>query len=99
MCDRETVDAELRAKGTLQMLDAEHNVYPMADDIEELLTAERPKLVSGKEASYGPGTIRLPKDAVIDIKNRSFSIVAEVDNPNGKAEGVLVLGEPAAKRS
>ena len=27
---------------------------------------------------------------MINIKNRSFSIVAEVDNPNGNAEGVLV---------
>ena len=62
----------------------------MADNIGELLTAERPRLVSGNEASYGPGTIRLPEDAVINIKNRSFSIVAEVDNPVGNAEGVLV---------
>ena len=67
-----------------------YNVYPMADNIGELLTADRPRLVSGDEASYGPGTIRLPEDAVINIKNRSFSIVAEVDNPNGNAEGVLV---------
>ena len=67
-----------------------YNVYPMADNIGQLLTADRPKLVSGDEASYGPGTIRLPEDAVINIKNRSFSIVAEVDNPNGNAEGVLV---------
>ena len=67
-----------------------YNVYPMADNIGELLTAERPRLVSGNEASYGPGTIRLPEDAVINIKNRSFSIVAEVDNPVGNAEGVLV---------
>ena len=67
-----------------------YNVYPMADNIGELLTAERPRLVSGNEASYGTGTIRLPEDAVINIKNRSFSIVAEVDNPVGNAEGVLV---------
>ena len=64
-----------------------YNVYPMADNIGELLTADRPRLVSGNEASYGPGTIRLPEDAVINIKNRSFSIVAEVDNPDGNAEG------------
>ena len=41
-------------------------------------------------ASYGPGTIRLPEDAAINIKNRSFSIVAEVENPDGDAEGMLV---------
>ena len=67
-----------------------YNVYPMADNIGQLLTADRPRLVSGDEASYGPGTIRLPEDAVINIKNRSFSLIAELDNPNGDAEGVLV---------
>ncbi len=67
-----------------------YNVYPMADDVSELLTAERPKLVTGNRASYGPGTVRLPEDAVVNIKNRSFSIVVEVDNPNGDAEGTLV---------
>ena len=67
-----------------------YNVYPMADDIKALLTAERPELVSGNKASYGPGTVRLPEDAVMNIKNRSFSLVAEVDNRDGKAEGMLV---------
>ena len=36
-----------------------------------------------------PGTIRLPEDAAINIKNRSFSLVAEIDNPDGDAEGML----------
>jgi hypothetical protein len=43
----------------------------MADNIGQLLTADRPRLVSGDEASYGPGTIRLPEDAVINISGRS----------------------------
>lgn len=67
-----------------------YNVYPLADDLTALLTAERPKLVAGNKASYGPGTVRLPEDGVINIKNRSFSVVAEVENPGGNAEGVLV---------
>ena len=29
------------------------------------------------------------EDAAIDIKNRSFSITVEVENPDGKAEGML----------
>ena len=62
----------------------------MANNAFELLTAERPKLVAGNEVSYLPGTVRLPEDAVIDIKNRSFSIVAEVDNPDGDATGILI---------
>jgi hypothetical protein len=67
-----------------------NNVYPLADSLQALLTADRPKLVSGNKASYGPGTFRLPEDGVINIKNRSFSLVAEVENPGGNAEGVLV---------
>ena len=67
-----------------------YNVYPMADDMKALLSAERPELVSGNKASYGPGTVRLPEDAVMNTKNRSFSLVAEVDNRDRKAEGMLV---------
>lgn len=67
-----------------------NNVYPMADNIGVLLSSERPKLVSGNKATYGPGTVRLPEDGVLNTKNKSFSLTAEVDNPNGNAEGMLV---------
>ena len=62
----------------------------MADNIGALLSGERPKLVSGNKATYGPGTVRLPEDGVLNTKNKSFSLTAEVDNPNGNAEGMLV---------
>ena len=67
-----------------------YNVYPLADNILALLSAERPGLVSGNEASYRPGTVRIPEDAIINIKNRSFTLTAELENPGGNAEGVLV---------
>jgi hypothetical protein len=68
-----------------------YNVYPMANNgVEMHETGTRPKLVAGSKASYGPGTVRLPEDGVIDIKNRSFSITAEVENVDGKAEGMIV---------
>ena len=67
-----------------------YNVYPLADNVLALLSAERPGLVSGNKASYRPGTVRIPEDAVINIKNRSFSLTAEVENPDGNAEGMLV---------
>ena len=66
------------------------NVYPMANNGVDLLKEEKPKLAEGNKVSYGPGTVRLPEDAVIDIKNRSFSIVAEVANIDGNAEGLIV---------
>ncbi len=66
-----------------------NNVYPMVNNSFELLTAQRPRLIDGDEATYLPGTIRLPEDAVVDIKNRSFAVIAKIDNPNGDAEGML----------
>ena len=66
-----------------------YNVYPMVNNAFDLLTAKRPRLVSGNRASYSAGTIRLPEDGVIDIKNRSFSVIADVDS-DGDAEGMLV---------
>jgi arylsulfatase len=54
-----------------------------------VLAVERPTLASGNKSVYGPGTVRLVEDSILDIKNRSFSITAEVENPNGKAEGML----------
>ena len=70
---------------------AKYNVYPMANNgIEMLRIGTRPKLVAGNKASYGPGTVRLPEDGVIDIKNRSFSIIAEVESADGETEGVIV---------
>ena len=67
-----------------------YNVYPLADNVLALLSAERPGLVSGNRASYRPGTVRIPEDAVINIKNRSFALTAEIETSNGNAEGVLV---------
>ncbi|MEV8099626.1 hypothetical protein [Kitasatospora sp. NPDC085879] len=61
------------------------------DEQDRLLRSERAQtVVSGNQATYGPGTIRLAEDAVINIKNRSFSLVAEIDNPTGDAQGTLV---------
>ena len=78
-----------------------YNVYPLADNVLALLPAERPGLVSENKASYRPGTVRIPEDAVVNIKNRSFTLTAELENPDGNAEGILVTvgGRPAATRS
>ncbi len=66
-----------------------YNVYPLADNILALLSAERPGLFSGNKASYRPGTVRIPEDATINTKNRSFTLTAEVET-NGNAAGILV---------
>ncbi len=61
----------------------------MVNNTFDLLMVERPTLVAGNRACTSPGTVRLGEDAVLDIKNRSFAITAEVENP-GNAEGMLV---------
>jgi hypothetical protein len=43
--------------------------------------------VSGNKASYRPGTVRIPKDAVINMKNRSFTLTAELENAVGGETG------------
>jgi hypothetical protein len=63
---------------------------PFRGNVLALLSAERPGLVSGTKASYRPGTVRIPEDAVINIKNRSFTFTAELEITDGNAEGILV---------
>ena len=78
-----------------------YNVYPMVNNAFDLLTVERPGLVSGNKAIYGPGTVRVVEDAAIDTKNRSFAIVVDVENPDAmpKACSSPSAGKPAATRS
>ena len=76
----------------------EHQVYPLRDDMAALLMARHgPQLTTGNKVVYGPGISRMPEQGVIDIKNRSFSIVAELETGEGMTEGVIVTlgGSPA----
>jgi hypothetical protein len=68
-----------------------YTLYPMATDFDQVAAAERPRLLTGDWASYGPGTVRLPKDAVINIKN-PFSIVADVGSPTAAPARVAHSG-------
>jgi hypothetical protein len=67
-----------------------YNVYPMANNPYELYASGRPAVFTGDKAIYSPADFRFPEETVISIKNRSFSIDAEVENPNGNAEGMIV---------
>ncbi|MGH7461290.1 MAG: arylsulfatase, partial [Longimicrobiales bacterium] len=42
------------------------------------------------EFTYYEGAIRLPESSAPNTKNRSHTIIAEVDNADGKVEGVIV---------
>jgi arylsulfatase len=52
--------------------------------------ASRPSLTRGRNLfTYYPGMIRIPEGSAPDIKNKSYSISADVEVPEGGASGVL----------
>ncbi len=70
-----------------------YNVLPMDDRTSERLEPEmagRPTLIRGDSQLFFPGMGRLSENSVVSIKNRSFSVTADVDIPAGGAEGVLI---------
>jgi arylsulfatase len=70
-----------------------YNVLPMDDRTSERLEpsmAGRPTLIRGKSQQFFPGMGRLSENSVLSIKNKSFSVTAEVDVPQGGVEGVII---------
>jgi arylsulfatase len=69
-----------------------YNVYPLdASFAERADVSIRPSLTRGRSTfTYYPGTIRIPEGAAPDLKNKSYAITAEVETPEGGAEGVLI---------
>jgi arylsulfatase len=69
-----------------------YNVYPLdASFAERADVSLRPSLTRGRDSfTYHPGTVRVPEGAAPDLKNKSFTVTAEVEIPEGGAEGVLV---------
>jgi hypothetical protein len=68
-----------------------YNVYPLdASFAERADVSIRPSLTRGRTTfTYYPGTIRVPEGAAPDVKNRDFTVTAEVEIPNGGADGIL----------
>ena len=70
-----------------------YNVLPMDDRTSERLEpsmAGRPTLIRGNSQLFFPGMGRLSENSVVSIKNKSFSVTAEVDVPAGGASGVII---------
>jgi arylsulfatase len=70
-----------------------YNVLPLDDRLGVRMnpdTAGRPILVKGKTQILFPGMGRLSENAVINIKNKSHAVTAEIDVPPAGAEGVIV---------
>jgi arylsulfatase A-like enzyme len=70
-----------------------YNVLPLDDRmIEKMLpeTAGRPQLIKGKTQLLFQGMGRLLENCVLNIKNKSHSVTAEIVVPEKGAEGVII---------
>jgi arylsulfatase len=70
-----------------------YNVLPLDDRTAERVNpdlAGRPTLIHGTSQLFFPGMGRLSENSVVSIKNKSFSITAEVDIPDTGANGVII---------
>jgi arylsulfatase len=70
-----------------------HNVLPLDDRRIERFNAElvgRPELVKGNSQLLFGGMGRLTENSLLNIKNKSHAVTAEIDVPEGGAEGVIL---------
>ncbi len=70
-----------------------HNVLPMNDDLAKIInpdTAGRPELIKGKTQIIFGGMGHLHENCVVNIKNKSHAVTAEIEVPKGGAEGVII---------
>jgi arylsulfatase len=70
-----------------------HNVLPLDDRVAERLIPEiagRPTLVRGNRQRLYGGMGRLSENSVVSIKNKSHAVTAEIQVPEGGAEGVVI---------
>ena len=67
-----------------------YNVLPLDDRSMERAVAEsagRPTLIHGNSQLFFAGMGRLSENSVVNIKNKSFSVTAEVEVPDGGSRG------------
>jgi arylsulfatase len=70
-----------------------YNVFPLDDRRVERFNpdlAGRPLLVSGNSQLLFAGMGRLSENSLLNLKNKSHSVTAEIEVPEGGAEGVIV---------
>ena len=86
-------DARQAATALADRGDEVQRVPPIDDRSAERLIPEiagRPTLVRGTSQLFFPGMGRLSENSVVNIKNKSFSVTAEVEVPAGGASGVII---------
>jgi arylsulfatase A-like enzyme len=70
-----------------------HNVVPLDDRFAERANAEiagRPQLVKGTRQILFSGMGRLTENSIVNYKNKSHAITAEIEVPKSDAQGVII---------
>ena len=67
-----------------------YRVLPLNDTLARFVSRNPYSVASRRHWELRPGAGRIPRAAAPDIRNRSYSITAEVEIPEGGAEGALV---------
>jgi arylsulfatase A-like enzyme len=83
--------AELQRLFELEAM--KYNVFPLDDRKAERANpdiAGRPAVVHGKTQLLFPGMRRIQENAVINTKNKSHSVTAEIEVPTSGAKGVII---------
>jgi len=85
---------KLRDLQRLWLIEAvKYNVLPLDDRRIERFNSDiagRPQLVKGNAQILYGGMSRLSENSVLNMKNKSHSVTAEVEVPDGGASGVMV---------
>ena len=85
---------KLRELQRLWLIEAvKYNVLPLDDRRIERFNSDiagRPQLIKGNTQVLYGGMNRLSENSVLNLKNKSHSVTAEVDVPEGGATGVIV---------
>jgi arylsulfatase len=70
-----------------------YSVLPLDDRLYERLNADlagRPQLIKGKTQMLFGGMGRLTENSIVVMKNKSYSLTAEIEVPKTGAQGVIV---------
>ncbi len=85
---------KLRDLQRLFLIEAtKYNVFPLDDRVIERMNAElagRPSLVRGNSQLLFGGMGRLTESSVLNLKNKSHAVTAEIVVPDGGANGVII---------
>jgi arylsulfatase len=83
---------KLREMQQLFLMEAtKYNVFPLDNSFAQRVLEPRPSATAGRSVfTYSGGTSGLPESAAPNIVNRSYTITAEIEVPQGGGDGMIV---------